>query len=193
MLLEGNKLDEMIDKALIKKLRTGKCWSQEHLALVSGLSLRTIQRIEKEGGCSIDSQKALAVVFELDAIQLSMNGVVDVLADDDKKIKTAVSWLNLVDSGAYANSWREAAASFQAKVSIEEWIAALDHARTPLGEVHSRELEKATEHDSLLGVPDGQYVVAIFSTSFVRKKSTKETVTLSEANDKLRVAGYFIS
>jgi len=60
-------MDQMIDTDLIKKLRNDRAWSQEQLSTISGLSLRTVQRIEKEGRCSQDSKKALAVAFEIDA------------------------------------------------------------------------------------------------------------------------------
>lgn len=40
-------------------------WSQDHLAQVSGLGLRTIQRIETRGSASQESIKALASVFEV--------------------------------------------------------------------------------------------------------------------------------
>lgn len=58
-------MEQMIDKKLIKKLRTERSWSQDHLAVVSGLSLRTIQRIENDGTCSLESRRALAAVFEI--------------------------------------------------------------------------------------------------------------------------------
>ncbi len=54
----------------IKLLREQKAWSQSHLAEVSGLSLRTIQRIEKEGSASQESVQALASVFETNASEL---------------------------------------------------------------------------------------------------------------------------
>ncbi|WP_405600686.1 MULTISPECIES: helix-turn-helix transcriptional regulator [unclassified Pseudoalteromonas] len=63
-------MEYMINSELIKKQRNERTWSQDHLASVSGLSLRTIQRIEKEGKCSLDSKKALASVFEIDANDL---------------------------------------------------------------------------------------------------------------------------
>ena len=44
--------DTMIDKNRVRKLRSQRAWSQDHLASVSDLSLRTIQRIENDGGCS---------------------------------------------------------------------------------------------------------------------------------------------
>lgn len=49
----------------LKKLRLEKGWSQEHLAQTSGLSLRTIQRIESGRRPSLDSANCLAAIFEI--------------------------------------------------------------------------------------------------------------------------------
>lgn len=51
----------------VKELRNQKGWSQSDLSSLSGLSVKTIQRIEKcQGSPSLDSAKALASVFETD-------------------------------------------------------------------------------------------------------------------------------
>jgi transcriptional regulator with XRE-family HTH domain len=39
--------DVKLNKDKIQKLRAIKCWSQDELASASGLSVRTIQRVEK--------------------------------------------------------------------------------------------------------------------------------------------------
>lgn len=49
----------------IKYLRKDNGWSQELLAKASGLSLRTIQRAEKDGNCSVETQLALAAAFNI--------------------------------------------------------------------------------------------------------------------------------
>ncbi|MBD5770563.1 helix-turn-helix domain-containing protein [Marinomonas colpomeniae] len=49
---------------IIKKLRLQRGWSQEQLSLLSGLSTRTIQRIEKGQNPGLESLKSLAAVFE---------------------------------------------------------------------------------------------------------------------------------
>lgn len=51
--------------SLIRKYRTERLWSQDHLAQVSGLGLRTIQRLESRGSGSNETIKALAAVFEV--------------------------------------------------------------------------------------------------------------------------------
>jgi transcriptional regulator with XRE-family HTH domain len=54
-----------IDGRKVLALRNERCWSQDHLAMTTGLSVRTIQRIEKGGSASLESMKALASVFEM--------------------------------------------------------------------------------------------------------------------------------
>lgn len=55
----------------VQKLRLEKGWSQEHLAQVSGLSVRTVQRIERGQKAGPESLKCLAAVFELDVASLA--------------------------------------------------------------------------------------------------------------------------
>lgn len=51
---------------LVQKLRLKHGWSQQQLAEASGLSVRTIQRIEAGDPASTESLKSLAAVFEVD-------------------------------------------------------------------------------------------------------------------------------
>ena len=50
----------------VKELRKERRWSQEYLAELSGLSLRTVQRIESSGKAGHGSIRALAMAFEID-------------------------------------------------------------------------------------------------------------------------------
>ncbi len=50
----------------VRKLRLQKGWSQSQLAEFSGLSVRTIQRIERGQPAGMESLKSLAAVFEID-------------------------------------------------------------------------------------------------------------------------------
>ena len=51
---------------LVQKLRLQHGWSQQQLAEASGLSVRTVQRIEAGFPASTESLKSLAAVFEVD-------------------------------------------------------------------------------------------------------------------------------
>ena len=59
-------MEMQVNIDVIKTQRSNRAWSQTQLAEVSGLSLRTIQRIEKTGVASLESVKSLASVFEID-------------------------------------------------------------------------------------------------------------------------------
>ena len=56
---------------LIQKLRLKHGWSQQQLADASGLSVRTIQRIESGQPASTETLKSLAAVFEVDFANLA--------------------------------------------------------------------------------------------------------------------------
>ncbi|NHO85371.1 helix-turn-helix transcriptional regulator [Pseudoteredinibacter isoporae] len=55
-----------INRQTLKRVRKDKLWSQEQLAEASGLSLRTIQRIESSGSAAMDSLAAIASALETD-------------------------------------------------------------------------------------------------------------------------------
>ncbi len=59
-----------LNKETLKSQRDSRAWSQTQLAEVSGLSLRTIQRIEKTGIASQESAKSLAAVYECSITEL---------------------------------------------------------------------------------------------------------------------------
>jgi len=62
-----------IDAEIISELRTNHTWSQDELATATGLSLRTIQRIENEGTASLQSVKAIAAALEVDMEHLKLS------------------------------------------------------------------------------------------------------------------------
>ncbi len=58
-------MDMQVDAQLIRNERLKRAWSQEQLAHVSGLGIRTVQRIENGGNASLETIKALAAILEL--------------------------------------------------------------------------------------------------------------------------------
>ena len=59
-----------INSARLRELRTARRWSQEQLSNLSGLNLRTIQRLESGAKISTESLRALSAVFEVPAESL---------------------------------------------------------------------------------------------------------------------------
>lgn len=56
----------------IRDLRTQKSWTQQHLADVCGISLRTVQRVERYGNASNETLMSLASVFEIQQSALTL-------------------------------------------------------------------------------------------------------------------------
>ena len=56
----------------VKYYRKDNGWSQELLAKAAGLSLRTIQRVEKDGNSSVETQLALAAALNVSSKNLSL-------------------------------------------------------------------------------------------------------------------------
>jgi DNA-binding XRE family transcriptional regulator len=61
---------KLISVEKVKQFRQDNGWSQYLLAKASGLSLRTIQRIEKDGKASAETQLALAATFNISPKEL---------------------------------------------------------------------------------------------------------------------------
>lgn len=56
--------------ACIKLFRETRQWSQEQLAAISGLNVRTVQRVEQGLSASLDTRRALARAFEFEDIDV---------------------------------------------------------------------------------------------------------------------------
>jgi hypothetical protein len=107
--------------------------------------------------------------------------------------QSAESWLALVDSGKYAESWQEAAPIFKVAVTKAQWQSALGASRDPLGKLLSRKLKSARYTKTLPGAPDGEYVVIQYDSRFEHKQSAVETVTpMLDKDGTWKVSGYYI-
>ncbi|MCF8878405.1 helix-turn-helix domain-containing protein [Hyphobacterium sp. SN044] len=61
------------DAKKIKRWREERHWSQEHLAELAGVGIRTVQRIETGEPASKDTLMALAAAFNVDAMALCID------------------------------------------------------------------------------------------------------------------------
>ena len=59
---------------IVRKLRLQRGWTQEDLARFAGLSVRSVQRVERGQQSSLETMKALAAVFETDVATLGNGG-----------------------------------------------------------------------------------------------------------------------
>ena len=107
--------------------------------------------------------------------------------------KQADAWVKVVDEGKYAESWEKASPLFQQSVTQAQWEQAARQVRDPLGELKSRELNKAEYTTTLPKAPEGEYVVVEYTASFANRDNATETVILSKTEeDGWATVGYFI-
>ncbi|MAP96486.1 MAG: transcriptional regulator [Ponticaulis sp.] len=74
----------------VKDLRTKSGWTQQHLAEICDVSVRTIQRVEKDGVASMETTLALASVFDVEKTVLLM----DSAGAADARVQPKTSWVH---------------------------------------------------------------------------------------------------
>lgn len=74
------------DAAKIRRWREERHWSQEHLADLAGIGLRTIQRIERGEQASRESLMALAAAFNVDVMALTVDTRSEAQAREKRKV-----------------------------------------------------------------------------------------------------------
>ncbi len=69
-----------ISAPAVKQQRTQRAWTQQHLADACGVSLRTIQRVERYGTASNETLMSLAAVFEIEHKSLIVEAPPEIVA-----------------------------------------------------------------------------------------------------------------
>ncbi len=117
----------------------------------------------------------------------------DEVAEKKAATDAMFSWLKTIDEDDYVGSYEAASALFKKKVTREQWTAALEQTRKPLGAVKSRTLASAALLDGLPDGTKGTFVLAQFNSEFANLAHAIETVTFErEAGGAWRASGYFI-
>jgi len=105
---------------------------------------------------------------------------------------SATAWLKIVDQLEYEKSWSQASPLLQAEVSQDDWGDHLGNMRERLGELRQRTLSSSEFHESLPEMPDGQYVIFTYDSSFENSEYVTEVVAVAkDTNQSWRVIGYY--
>ena len=105
----------------------------------------------------------------------------------------AESWLELVDTGRFGESWERGAATFKSAITRVAWETGVQQARGMVGGLVKRKIRSARHAFTLPNAPEGEYVVIQNDVAFENRPLAAETVTMmKQADGSWRVAGYFI-
>jgi len=80
----------------IKKMRLEHHWSQDQLAEMSGLSIRTIQRIENGENAGLESLKSLAAVFEINIADSGKNQEMKQIRKEEEYVQNVKGFYKLL-------------------------------------------------------------------------------------------------
>jgi transcriptional regulator with XRE-family HTH domain len=99
--------------AVIRMFRESRQWSQETLAALSGLSVRTVQRVENGEPSGIDTRRAIARAFDADDLDVFNKPYAIPTAEELRAEKERFDREHLVLDAVLVTSGREFAARFR--------------------------------------------------------------------------------
>jgi len=108
--------------------------------------------------------------------------------DQQESLKQlATSWLNLIDTEHFAESWQPLGKKLKAKYSESTWGSALHPLLSQTGKVKKRTFRSVSYSD-----PQGESVIVEFDSSFTNASVTKEIVTLAQEDGQWKIVSYSV-
>ncbi len=80
----------------IKKMRLERHWSQDQLAEMSGLSIRTIQRIENGENAGLESLKSLGAVFDTNISDSNKKVEIEQIRKEEEYVQNVMGFYKLL-------------------------------------------------------------------------------------------------
>ncbi len=104
----------------------------------------------------------------------------------------AEAWLNLVDAGKYAESWRMAAPFLKKHFTQAAWVKRVADMRKPIDPLVERHLSTTAYRDQFPGLPPGQYVALVWKSSFGAGHQLSESVIMAADGGEWKLIGYAV-
>ena len=79
----------------LKKMRLERHWSQDQLAEMSGVSIRTIQRIENGENAGFESLKSLAAVFDINIADSKKKEEMEAIRKEEEYVQNVKGFYKL--------------------------------------------------------------------------------------------------
>lgn len=112
-------------------------------------------------------------------------------ADLKASADAAAAWLQFVDNGQFSQSWNSGSKTFQLTIKQGEWDKAMEKLRRPLGNLVKRDLIEQRTAKNPKGLPEGEYMVLFYKSSFSNRPEANELITMvRESDGKWRVLTY---
>ena len=111
-----------------------------------------------------------------------------------QSVVAASEFLYLVDTEEYTKSWEVTSDTLKNMLSQDVWNDKIAQLRSFLGPIVERIQQDISYTDSASDVPEGEYVIMTFISSFEFRERVVEKLTLMLGdNDRWQVVGYHLS
>ena len=128
-------------------------------------------------------------IFKLSLGLMLLLAVPLLAAESDEAKKAAMSHLNLVDKGQYAQLYADSAKVVTAAVTQPSLTSALKGANQMVGARQARKFMKISKHKDLNG-QTGLYYVLRFNSSYAKLPQAAELLTVTQEGEVWKFAGY---
>jgi D-alanyl-D-alanine carboxypeptidase len=105
----------------------------------------------------------------------------------DNLKQLATGWLNLIDTGKFAESWKQLGSKLKGKYNESSWASALHPLLSQAGKIKRRTFRSVNYSDL-----QGETVLVEFESSFTNAAASKEIVTMIQEERQWRITGYSI-
>src|SRR5262249_302613 len=108
--------------------------------------------------------------------------------DQQESLKQlATSWLNLIDTERFAESWQQLGSKLKTKYNESAWGTALHPLLSQTGKIKKRTFRSVGYSDA-----QGESVIVEFDSTFTKATTSKEVVSLVQEQGQWRITGYSI-
>jgi hypothetical protein len=115
------------------------------------------------------------------------------LAATAEPTSSAYQWLQLLDSGKYAESYADGSFLLHARITEIAFEQKTKLYRDATGPIKWRDVDGVSMVGDLQNLPRGQYAIVRYHSKFANQPAAVETVYLALENGLWRVAAYDIS
>lgn len=105
--------------------------------------------------------------------------------------QAAEEWLVYIDEDEYAESWEVASEMLQGQVTSDKWEEGLSGVEAQTGALSERAFQGARYTTELPNVPEGEYVIVQYASTFANVQAN-EIVVMTREDEDWKVAGYLV-
>lgn len=112
--------------------------------------------------------------------------------DEFGAVNAAKNFLEELDQSEFSAAWNRTSLINQSYTDHPEWFKKVLAVRPHLGQILKRSLKKISRHEGWVGLPDGQYLRVSFTSVFLNKADSLETVIVVKEQGHWLVSSYHL-